>query len=155
MKSIPLTVLACLLAATGCSRSRHRAAAKPVEDHPVQNVTPVLPPSNLPSADLVTPPDVTAAPEIVPAPPIEKPKHSARKNAAANAGKSARGFEDPRRIKAGLEYNDMVRRFGPPNMRVVDGPGRTSLSYSSKKSRVQVEMENGKVLSVYAEDTGL
>lgn len=155
MKSIPLTVLACLLAATGCSRSRHRAAAKPVEDRPVQNVTPVLPPSNLPSADLVTPPDVTAAPEIVPAPPIEKPKHAQKKGTAANPGKPVRGFEDPRRIVAGLEYNDMVRRFGPPNMRVVDGPGRTSLSYSSKRSRVQVELENGKVVSVYAEDTGL
>ena len=64
-------------------------------------------------------------------------------------------FEDPRQIPAGIEYRDMVRRFGPPSMRVNDGPARTTFSYSKLKTQVQVEVQNGKVVSVTSIDTGL
>jgi hypothetical protein len=64
-------------------------------------------------------------------------------------------FEDPRQIPAGINYSEMVRRFGPPSMKVVDSPARTTYSYSKVKTQVQVEVQNGKVVSVAAINTGL
>lgn len=63
-------------------------------------------------------------------------------------------FEDPRKIPTGIQYVEMVRRFGPPSMKVVDGPARTTFSYSKLKTQVQVEVQNGKVVSVASVSTG-
>jgi hypothetical protein len=63
-------------------------------------------------------------------------------------------FEDPRKIPAGIDYKEMVRRFGPPSMRVTDSPARTTFSYSKLKTQVQVEVQNGKVVSVASINTG-
>ena len=90
--------------------------------------------------------------------PKEEPKHEPPKRAALKhtAANTPRGpvYEDPRRIPAGIPYSEMVRRFGPPTMRVTDSPGRTTYSYSKLKMQVQVEIQNGKVVSVTAVNTG-
>ena len=91
--------------------------------------------------------------------PKEEPKHREppkRARVKQNAANAARGpvYEDPRRIPRGIEYSEMVRRFGPPTMRVTDSPGRTTYSYSKLKMQVQVEIQNGKVVSVAAVNTG-
>jgi len=64
------------------------------------------------------------------------------------APKPAVSFEDPRQIQAGMEYEEVVRRFGPPNLQITDGPGTVSLAYSSKDGSLKVEMQDGKVASV-------
>lgn len=83
----------------------------------------------------------------------EPPKRAAVKH---TVGDATRGpvYEDPRRIPRGIEYSEMVRRFGPPTMRVTDSPARTTYSYSKLKMQVQVEIQNGKVVSVTAVNTG-
>lgn len=91
--------------------------------------------------------------------PKEEPKHRERPKPGAvkqGAAKTPRApvYEDPRRIPAGMQYSEMVRRFGPPTMRVTDSPLRTTYSYSMLKMQVQVEIQNGKVISVAAVNTG-
>jgi len=91
--------------------------------------------------------------------PKEEPKHrEPPKLVAVKQPAKAQhlpAFEDPRKIPAGIEYSEMVRRFGLPTMRINDGPGRTTYSYSKLKTQVQVEVIDGKVVSVGAIDTGL
>lgn len=89
--------------------------------------------------------------------PEEPPPKQAPKRVAVKRSKPARRpptLEDPRKILPGIEYGEMVRRFGPPNMRVTDSPIRTTFSYSRQKTQVQVEVQNGKVVSVAAVNTG-
>ena len=90
--------------------------------------------------------------------PKEEPKHKDAPKLVALKRPPAKprtpSFEDPRQIPAGIQYNEMVRRFGPPTMRINDGPGRTTYSYSKLKTQVQVEVQNGKVVSVGAINTG-
>lgn len=54
-------------------------------------------------------------------------------------------YEDPKLIQAGMEYDEIVRRFGPPSMAVTAAPGTSTLWYSSHDTTYQVEMTNGKV----------
>ncbi len=89
--------------------------------------------------------------------PKEEPKPRKKLAAGKHTGANTpRGpvYEDPRRIPRGIEYSEMVRRFGPPTMRVTDSPLRTTYSYSMFKMQVQVEIQNGKVVSVAAVNTG-
>jgi len=92
--------------------------------------------------------------------PKEEPKRHepsklvAAKRALAKPPRRAPAFEDPKQIPAGIEYGEMLRRFGPPTMGINDGPGRITYAYSKVKTQVQVEVENGKVISVGAIETG-
>lgn len=89
--------------------------------------------------------------------PKEEPKREpAKKAAGKQSTKASRGpgFEDARRIPTGIDYGEMVRRFGPPTMRVTDSPSRITYSYAKVKMQVQVEVQNGKVVSVAAVNTG-
>ncbi len=56
-------------------------------------------------------------------------------------------WEDPGGIQAGLSYAEMVRRFGPPTMEIMDDAGR-SLSYSGKDGPFQVHVSDDKVTSI-------
>ena len=56
-------------------------------------------------------------------------------------------LEDAAAIEAGMTNEELMRRFGPPNLQITDGPA-ISLLYSSKSGRVRVEMRDGKVASV-------
>ena len=57
-------------------------------------------------------------------------------------------YEDPRRIQAGIGYEEMVRRFGPPSIKITAHSGRSTLSYSKRPTLVQVEVQDGRVISV-------
>ena len=91
-----------------------------------------------------------------PAKPVEpeyrKPKRVAVKSAAKKPVEPV--YEDPRKIPVGIEYKEMVRRFGLPTMRVTDDPSWVIYSYSKLKTQVQVDVWNGKVTSVAAINTG-
>ena len=84
--------------------------------------------------------------------PTEPPKRAAVKHPAPKPRVSV--FEDPQKIPTGIQYGEMVRRFGPPSMKVVDGPARTTFSYTKVKTQVQVEVQNGRVVSVASIITG-
>jgi hypothetical protein len=59
----------------------------------------------------------------------------------------AQKWEDPSGIQAGLSYAEVVRRFGPPTMEIMDDEGR-SLSYSGKDGAFQVHVADDKVTSI-------
>jgi Flp pilus assembly pilin Flp len=85
-----------------------------------------------------------------------KPQRSPRsKQAIGPAGRkptataaAGAAYEDPKQIHAGIAYDELVRRFGPPSMSIMGETGRSALSYSSRNNLVQVEVEDGKVISV-------
>jgi hypothetical protein len=94
---------------------------------------------------------------------VEPPRSEPRKTVAANRAparppakptRRAPAYEDPRQIPAGIDYNEMVRRFGPPSMKITDSPLRTTFSYARLGTQIQVELQNGKVISVGAVNTG-
>jgi len=61
----------------------------------------------------------------------------------------ARKYEDPKLIEAGLTYDELIQRFGPPALQMTSGPGSSSLNYAGKEGAViQVEVQDGKVSSV-------
>jgi len=57
-------------------------------------------------------------------------------------------FEDPSGIQEGMEYAEIVRRFGPPSLKLTSGPGEETLSYARNNRNVGVTMHDGKVSSV-------
>jgi hypothetical protein len=56
-------------------------------------------------------------------------------------------YEDPRQIQAGMDYDEMLRRFGPPSMSVTEEPGRSTLWYSSNGQNYPVQLQGKKVVS--------
>ena len=132
MKCIAPMLAACLLISSGCGMDRPKRPA--VVEEPRR-----------PSNEMI--PLKKVEPE-----PTEPPKRAAAKHATPTPRVPV--FEDPRKIPAGIQYVEMVRRFGPPSMKVVDSPGRTTFSYSKLKTQVQVEVQNGKVVSVASINTG-
>jgi hypothetical protein len=79
---------------------------------------------------------------------------SARTKTASHAPTGpAPVYEDPRHIEAGIGYEELVRRFGPPSMEVTTRPGRRTLSYAARENAVAVNLENEKVVSTAAAET--
>ena len=72
---------------------------------------------------------------------------SRTKTASPSLPAPATVFEDPRHIEAGIGYEELVRRFGPPSMEVTTRPGRRTLSYAAREGAVAVDVENEKVVS--------
>lgn len=133
MRSFIPILAACLLAASGCGLDRPRPAAADADvRHPSNEMNPLPKEEPKPREHL--------KPVAVKRPHPKPPR--------------APVYEDPQKIPAGLAYGDMVRRFGPPTMKVTDSPGRTTYSYSKLKTQVQVEVQNGKVISVASINTG-
>ena len=60
---------------------------------------------------------------------------------------SARSWEDPAAIESGLDYEDLVRRFGTPVMSISNTDGK-SLTYRGKEGYYQVETKDGAVASI-------
>lgn len=138
--------LVCLLAAGGCSSKHPADSAAPLSAAtPVASAAPAS--TALPVAE-----SVASVPAEVP--PAKEKKPAVHKRGPSTPPHRVPPLEDPRRIPRGISYDEMVRRFGPPSMAVTDGPGRSSLSYTSRSSRVQVEIQNGHVLSVASSSTG-
>lgn len=138
-------VLACALAAGACSgkHSSDAAAALPAA------ATAVAAPESGPAASA---PGLATASVPAELPPPKKPATAPHKR--KSTAPRVRPPEDPRRIPPGISYDAMVRRFGPPSIVVTDGPGRSSLSYAGRSSRVQVEVQDGRVISVASSSTG-
>src|SRR5207244_1071396 len=67
--------------------------------------------------------------------------------AVANAVPSV-SYEDPAGVKEGMEYDEVMRRFGPPAMKFTSGPGDELLSYANKDQSFDVQMRNGKVTAI-------
>lgn len=64
------------------------------------------------------------------------------------APKPAAKLEDPAGIQAGMTDDEVLRRFGPPNLRVTEDSGISSLLYSQKTGNIRVRIQDGKVASV-------
>jgi hypothetical protein len=46
-----------------------------------------------------------------------------------------------------MEYQELIRRFGPPALQISDGGSGATLTYLSKGGPIQVEFADGKVAS--------
>jgi hypothetical protein len=57
-------------------------------------------------------------------------------------------YEDPALIKVGMEFAEINKRFGPPAMKLTTGGGQETLSYAAKEHSLDVEMRDGKVVSI-------
>jgi len=76
-------------------------------------------------------------------------KAGAKSGAAVTPPPPKPVYEDPRQIQAGIAYEDLMRRFGPPAMRWTDEAGSTKLTYLTKAGPIQLEFAaDGKVSSV-------
>jgi hypothetical protein len=69
------------------------------------------------------------------------------KGTSLPAPKPGAKFEDAAGIEAGMTGEEVLRRFGPPNLQITDGSER-SLLYSGKSGKVRVHIQDGKVASV-------
>jgi hypothetical protein len=138
---VTAAALACLLAAGGCS------AKHPADTGTAASAVAVSAAIPATAAE----PAISVLPELPP--PKSKKPVAVHKRGSATAHR-APPLEDPRRIPQGISYDEMVRRFGPPSIAVTDGPGRSSLSYTARSSRVQVELQDGHVISVASSSTG-
>lgn len=87
------------------------------------------------------PPKSVVAPSVSVFPPDTLP-------ALAPESKAEPAFEDPSGIEKGMEYADLVRRFGPPSLKLTTGPGDETLSYAKRNASVNVTVRNGKVTAV-------
>jgi hypothetical protein len=56
-------------------------------------------------------------------------------------------YEDPATIPAGIGYEELRRRFGPPAIEFTVGPNRKIVSYLRQGGSLQVEFRDGKVTS--------
>lgn len=118
----------CLLIASGCGPDHPKPADTEEPRHPSNEMIPLK----------------RVAPEA--------PKPRAKRHVVKPPSPPA--YEDPQKIPAGIKYSEMVRRFGPPSMKVADSPSRATFSYYKLNIQVQVEVQNGKVVSVASINTG-
>jgi hypothetical protein len=71
-----------------------------------------------------------------------------KESAKAEPAKPKPVYEDPAGIEAGLEYKELLRRFGDPDMKTDTGSGASTLLYSSNEKSFEVEVRDGKVVAV-------
>lgn len=58
-------------------------------------------------------------------------------------------YEDPAGIKEGMDYAEVVRRFGPPSMKMSSSDaGGETLCYSRSGRDLDVQLRDGKVISI-------
>jgi hypothetical protein len=59
-------------------------------------------------------------------------------------------YEPAEGIRVGIEYEEMLRRFGPPLIFITSGPPRSTLFYAGVNGgEVEVAVEAGKVTSAH------
>jgi hypothetical protein len=165
MKYIALTFLAFGVAAAFCPTAFAQAAAEygmgaglaATSTAPARNLGKEIGGVFDSLNKVMTPDRDTAAPDLAPpkskqsvrskqsAAPLKKSPAAAR---VARATQPARSYEDPRQIQAGIGYDEIISRFGPPSMSATAAAGRTTLWYSRRDGNYQIEMEAGKVTSI-------
>jgi hypothetical protein len=58
-------------------------------------------------------------------------------------------YEDPAGIKEGMDYAEVVRRFGPPSMKMSSSDaGGEAQCYSRSDRDLDVQLRDGKVVSI-------
>ena len=87
--------------------------------------------------------DQTAPPAL----PIKKVR--VRTPSPRTAGEvTAAKHEDPFQIETGMEYGEMIRRFGPPSIQFTGEAAAKTAVYLQKGSPIQIEIRDGKVASI-------
>ncbi len=94
--------------------------------------------------------------------PAEKPTRApARKAARPQAAPAVKAeakpkpeviYEDPAGIRKDMDYDEVLRRFGPPALTLTTGTSEEVFSYTSKNAALDVIMRNGKVAEVRRAD---
>jgi hypothetical protein len=57
-------------------------------------------------------------------------------------------FEDPGKIQPGIEYEELLRRFGRPQLETVDSQDARTMWYSGQTGESAVKVAGGKVTAV-------
>jgi hypothetical protein len=72
----------------------------------------------------------------------------ARNTAPPDKSAPAKPYEDIKKAETGLEYDELVDRFGPPSLEVAGATGEKKLTYAGKEGPTQIEVKDGKVASI-------
>jgi hypothetical protein len=56
-------------------------------------------------------------------------------------------YEDPAGIRKGMEYSELIRRFGPPALKMTTGEGEI-LAYARKNVTRNITLQSGKVAQI-------
>jgi hypothetical protein len=68
---------------------------------------------------------------------------------------AAVSFEDPSGIQEGMGQEEVLRRFGPPSLKLTTGPGEETFSYSRNGGTVDATLRDGKVARVRKSGAGV
>jgi len=102
-----------------------------------------------PAPDIIEP--ARSVPANTPRPSSRSRKRGAAKPSSfapiATPGPPPPDYEDPRQIQAGMGYDEVIRRFGPPQLQFTSGMASQTVTYLSKTGPIQVVFEEGKVTS--------
>jgi hypothetical protein len=85
--------------------------------------------------------------KAVPAAKTPSSSSSSPSSHTAHAPAPAPKWEDPSGIQAGLSYEELVRRFGPPALEISGETGR-SLTYAGKDGTVRLDVVGDQVTSI-------
>jgi len=91
------------------------------------------------------------APFVAPLPKTPSrraPAAAAKRRAAVPQPPPPPVYEDSGSIQPGIAYDELIHRFGPPMVAVTESPLTRMLLYSGKDGRVELQIEDGKVISV-------
>ena len=81
--------------------------------------------------------------------PASRQRTSAvRDKSAADETKAAASFENPVDIQEGMDYAEVVHRFGSPSLKLTTGPGEETVYYAKKNLNVSATVRSGKVTAV-------
>lgn len=69
---------------------------------------------------------------------------------AAKPKAPAKTYEDIAKVEVGLDYAELMQRFGPASLEVAGEGGIRKLFYSGKDGSTNIEVKDGKVASVDA-----
>ncbi|MGD0000857.1 MAG: hypothetical protein ABSE21_12230 [Bryobacteraceae bacterium] len=91
------------------------------------------------SATRATPPAAAggATPALVPSTP-----------ASASPSAPAISYEDPAGIQEGMDYAQLLQRFGPPSMKYSSTAGEQTLCYTRPDHSLDVQLRDGKVAAI-------
>lgn len=76
------------------------------------------------------------------------PETSPLKEAVSPPDQPPAKYEALNLIQVGMEYEELVRRFGPPAMSFTDGESSKKLNYRSTEGTLEIEILEGKVTSI-------
>ncbi len=57
-------------------------------------------------------------------------------------------YEDPAGIQEGMDYTEVVRRFGPPSMKYSSADGQQTLCYTRPDRSLDLQLRDGKVAAI-------